>query len=286
MENFRVVTNSFQVLSFLQESRILGILPLGNLSKFREKTISKVVNQEGLQEYISSPIASFSIGETIRIETDTCSKSKLADPSKSLKQNLEDTWSFPEEFQVYSIDSLFSGFCTNTLYYSKSTIRNFRPSKCLILPGSFNPFHYGHENLLKAAQAHYPSHFAIYELSISNYEKPTIPKETLLERLKQFSEPILVTKHARFIEKSRLGKNNVFVLGYDTATRLLQESYEVLGEIKARGHKFLVAGRLVSGKFQQLHKENLPETLQSIFEELPNFREDISSTEIRQGLIP
>jgi hypothetical protein len=99
-----------------------------------------------------------------------------------------------------------------------------------------------------------------------------------------------------FVEKSRLYPGAVFVVGFDTAARILQPRYyddseaamlAALREMRKRGSRFLVAGREGSdGRFRELGDLEIPEGFGGLFEAVPArlFRHDLSSTEIRAAL--
>ena len=164
-----------------------------------------------------------------------------------------------------------------------------------ILSGSFNPLHSGHRALLTTALA-YTYQPGFYELSVVNADKPTLPYTTILQRSQQFSSehPLLLSRAPRFIEKAALFPDSTFVLGYDTAVRLLDKKYygdssveAVLQAIREHGCRFFVVGRSdLRGQFQQLDETAVPLSCRSMFMILDeaSFRRDISSTDLRTGL--
>jgi hypothetical protein len=165
-----------------------------------------------------------------------------------------------------------------------------------LLSGSYNPVHDGHRALLSAALAS-TGQPGYYELSVVNADKPALPYTTILHRSQQFiGEPRLVlTRAPRFIDKAALFPDSTFVLGYDTAVRLLDPKYYGIGGIEAalrdiaqHGCRFLVVGRTdATGTFRQLHLEDIPESCRSLFVlfDEERFRRDISSSSIRAGLL-
>lgn len=163
-----------------------------------------------------------------------------------------------------------------------------------ILSGSFNPLHDGHLELLQVS-SRLLKHPVVFECSAKNVDKPTISPEIILQRIAQFAGrwPIYVTNAATFLEKARLFPNTVFVIGFDTAERIVhpryyQNSQEILyaalAEIKALGCSFMVAGRKdETGVFRSSEQLAVPEPFGALFKTIPAeaFRKDISSTELR-----
>ena len=162
-----------------------------------------------------------------------------------------------------------------------------------LLCGSFNPFHPGHAELKTAAEQRLagPVH---YELSLANVDKPPLDYLTIARRRSQFRDSPLALTHApTFVEKARVFPGIVFVVGVDTAERIVHPRYyggsaeamqRALGEIRQAGCRFLVAGRLMKERFVRLSDISLPAGVIDLFEELPpgEFRRDVSSTELRR----
>ena len=135
----------------------------------------------------------------------------------------------------------------------------------------------------------------VFELTAINADKPPLAETQLLRRLLQFAGryPVLVSSAPTFQAKSRLFPGATFVVGYDTAARILQARFyggeeaqmvAALAEIREQGCKFLVAGRRDrKGEFHEADELDVPRPLQDLFQTLPGnrFRRDISSSEIR-----
>ena len=160
----------------------------------------------------------------------------------------------------------------------------------LLLSGSFNPLHEGHEQLAAATgqlSARRPS----LELSIENVDKPPLPRSAVEQRLGQMRGrlPVVVTRAPTFLQKARLFGGCHFALGYDTAVRLLQDQYyeegerglaAALEEFAAEGCRFWVAGRVDGEAYRTLADIDVPAQYADLFAPVP-FRMDISSTELR-----
>ena len=165
-----------------------------------------------------------------------------------------------------------------------------------LMPGSFNPLHRGHIELRQAAQSELGMNVT-FELSISNVDKPTLTRGEVEARLRKLrgGSAVALTRASRFSQKSRLFPGTTFVVGYDTAARILDASYyggdekelsRALGRIRATGCRFLVAGREVEGEFRSLDHLDVPGDFGELFEHMPEsvFRWDVSSSFIRAGL--
>lgn len=169
------------------------------------------------------------------------------------------------------------------------------PRPLALLSGSFRPLHDGHRGMREAAARRlcFDVH---YEISIKNVEKPEVEPHDLHARLKQFEGHvgIYVTRAATFIEKAELFPGSVFVVGADTAIRIIDPKFygddlekrdEALEGLKRFGNRFLVAGRCdVLGHFVGLDEIPLPQEYMSLFEGIPEteFRADVSSTQLRR----
>ena len=161
------------------------------------------------------------------------------------------------------------------------------------LSGSFNPLHAGHAELRRAAE-HYLGKPIACELPIINADKPALDVATVFQRGCQFEDvPLAVTTAATFAEKAVLFPGSVFVMGVDTAFRILDERFYrgaeglagALATIEALECRFLVAARRIEGRMLTVRELNLPPSMPDLFEELPAslFRSDLSSTQLRDA---
>lgn len=154
----------------------------------------------------------------------------------------------------------------------------------LMLPGSFNPVHQGHLNLLKVAEEQTGLR-GVFELSCANVDKPAIEEADCLRRVTAIKDiPVALTHAPRFIQKAGLFPGTTFVVGFDTAIRFFKDyTSEDWKKFQALGNYFLVAGRQQVGTFQTLENLKLPDGFEDIFTAIPEskFREDISSTVLR-----
>jgi hypothetical protein len=183
-----------------------------------------------------------------------------------------------------------------------------------------------------------------FELSASNVDKAPLEWDTLIQRVRQFAFraerpqcilsglegqtsglgdqslwPVVVTDAPRFIDKARLFPHCFFVIGYDTAERLVNPKYyensrdEMIGaliEMRRLGCKFVVAARAAdanksvqcsveddgsisvetgssNGNYLTLSDmaKDIPDCARELFLELPTsyYKLDLSSSAIRNA---
>ena len=115
------------------------------------------------------------------------------------------------------------------------------------------------------------------------------------DRIAQFAwkSSVELTRAPTFVEKSRLFPRTTFVIGADTAERLVAPKYYgddedrmqiALEEIANSGGSFLVAVRIdAGGRLRALSDIAVPRRYSDLFSEIPEhrFRLDTSSSEIR-----
>ena len=162
-----------------------------------------------------------------------------------------------------------------------------------LLPGSFNPLHAGHTMLAAVASARLgvPVHF---ELSVANVDKAELRPEVIKTRVEQFASvgPVWVTRAATFAEKAALFPGATFVLGWDTAVRLIDPAYyggrserdSALRMLMGAGCRFVVGGRVdEAGAFRVWDRRALANEFADLFVVLleTDFRVDVSSRALR-----
>jgi nicotinic acid mononucleotide adenylyltransferase len=209
-------------------------------------------------------------------------------------RSLLDPDEYFDEAIVDPIDRLLAGELDRVTAQPDGQIMASAPRLPLLLPGSFNPLHDGHVLLARVAEelARQPLAF---EISVTNVDKPPLTSETVRHRIAQFARkaPVELTRAPTFLEKSRLFPNTTFVIGADTAARLVALKYygddevrmhAALQEIADSGARFLVAARIdTAGRLRALRDIPVPHRYADLFSEIPaqRFRVDTSSSEIR-----
>ncbi len=205
----------------------------------------------------------------------------------------------PSEWQALlmgSIDAERHG-SAGTAGQASSGTQSTSQTGAAIFPGAFNPLHDGHRRMAEVAEQILGVPVA-FEISIINVEKPPLDYTAMEERQMQFGaeRTLWFTRAPTFDDKSRTFPGATFIVGADTLARIADECYyehsadrrdAAIARLRERGCKFLVFGRTLEGTFQRLQDFNIPTPLRAICQEVPasEFREDVSSTELRRAIV-
>lgn len=176
-------------------------------------------------------------------------------------------------------------------------------SDLAIMPGSFNPLHRAHQEMLQLAVEKSGRNVA-FEIAVTNVDKSPLDFKDVEFRLSQFAsnDAVWVSNAPTFEQKAELFPNSTFVVGADTMLRIINPKYyrgskdamlKSLESIRSRGCQFLAFGRAVSENYvrqpERLDDDFLVDfQLPKIIGEVTTwvtqseFRIDLSSTELRE----
>jgi len=191
------------------------------------------------------------------------------------------------------IDRLVAGGLDRVTAWPDGQVVSSAPAPRAVLPGSFNPLHDGHLLLARVAEAMLQAPVA-FEISVTNVDKPPLAAAEVRARLAQFAgrARVELTRAPTFLEKSRLFPGATFIVGADTAERLVATRYygaetrmtAALQEIAERGCRFLVAVRAdTAERVRTLADVAVSPRFAHLFTPIPEsqFRLDASSSDIR-----
>jgi hypothetical protein len=130
-----------------------------------------------------------------------------------------------------------------------------------VLPGSFRPAHDAHFEMADYVENTFGGGSStsggecFFELSIRNAAKPPLDFISLEERLKTTrNRRVWITNAPTFKDKAKIFPGARFVVGYDTAARIVDPKYadinEVIQAFTESSVIFAVFGRSVNGKYQ------------------------------------
>ena len=285
------------------DSEVIGIGCTGAISTNRER---KGANHAYIsicsQNSISSTHIELKKGLRTRVEEETIISHAILDSiSKFLWKEsriticLESSENINTTLKTYPspIEALLDGHIDSFILNSNGLIIHDPNFKGTILSGSFNPLHEGHKLLAETAK-NITGDKTVFEISATNVDKPSLSVNEVTDRARQFKKlNLLITSAPLFSEKAKLFPGSTFVIGYDTAVRLIDrkyyngdeiEMYRSLETIDYYNCSFLVAGRLINNAFSNLSDLAIPKRFGHLLREIPEnqFRVDQSSSKIRQ----
>ena len=247
-----------------------------------ELTLVKGLRDRTAEDDIASRLVLRALAQASGVEVDIPIN---LDPREAVKMARADHYDH--------LGQLLAGYVRSVTIHPDGSMARDKPFRGGVLPGSFDPIHDGHVRLAEVARGMLKAPVA-FELSVLNVDKPPLEQAEILRRADQFAGkvPVVVTRASTFREKASLFPGCTFVIGWDTAVRLLDPRYHqesgtemltALREIRDLGCRFLVAGRVNEGVFHNLHDLPVPPQIRDLFTDIPEtaFRCDVSSTELR-----
>ncbi|HID77588.1 MAG TPA: hypothetical protein EYP56_16530, partial [Planctomycetaceae bacterium] len=185
---------------------------------------------------------------------------------------------------------------TNAVRHGPTANQPDRPP--VLFPGAFNPLHQGHRRMAQIAEGRLGQPVE-FEISVLNVDKPPLDFREMETRLAQFSagQTVWLTRTPTFLAKAAQFPGAIFVVGTDTLARIADPRYyggdqaacqAALETIARLGCRFLVFGRNLGQGFVQLCDLDLLPVLKDRCMAVAEheFREDVSSTELRSGPAP
>jgi len=139
--------------------------------------------------------------------------------------------------------------------------------RTVIISGSFNPLHHGHEALARRAIGEEGENACgdyFFEMSTINVDKGPLSYEEMEKRVQyiiQRGHRCMLTNAILFDAKAELFPNCIFAIGFDTYIRVVNPKYyprvtggidATMARIEAHGCEFFVGGRITQGEYRSL----------------------------------
>jgi nicotinamide mononucleotide (NMN) deamidase PncC len=192
--------------------------------------------------------------------------------------------------------------CGHLIYENRPAIVHclgIRPDKRpIIYPGSFNPIHCGHLDVINWS-IEYLNRRPYIELSVSNPDKPSLDYIDIKTRMTSINNlnitsriaGVILSNTPRFVDKSYRYISPIFIVGVDTYNRIFNAKYyddhedllNFVGHCKANDTKFYVLDRKGHTPYNYyVERYNLERIVNFVPKEQYEDRDGVSSTQIRR----
>ena len=197
-----------------------------------------------------------------------------------------------ESFLKKDNQGIFCINCDGSIQYSI-------PSNPVIYCGTFNPLHIAHRKILEYISMRYPQRPVLLEMSQRSADKSATSITNVMIRAAQVAGQyqVIISNTSLYVDKCKYYPNATFIVGYDTAIRIVDKKYyqnseknlmKVMQTIEDYGCNFIVVGRYDEKMKCFLDFDSIKHTLPAkeyhhLFISLDenHFRYDMSSTYLR-----
>lgn len=142
-------------------------------------------------------------------------------------------------------------------YYNRDGYDRYTGGSYYVLPTAADPLHKGHLHMANYVKSirEFNNTDVEFELSVHNVDKDDLNAEEVYTRLQQFmhlGRTCWITKFSTFVQKAHFFQECQFIIGTDTANRIVDPVYyfdcegerdRVMSDIFAKGCGFIVLGR-------------------------------------------